>query len=161
MRGEWEAGNNELRTAIRLEPTNLLARREVASLLLHGAENNLNEDRLREAIPHLQYLVDANPNDRDAHYDLATSFEYFHQWDSALTHYRELFRIGQTPEDMDVWVHMVQHDVARCLENLGRYEEALIEYQQYLSVLEKMEADTQTLWVVRNSIKRLMFRLKK
>lgn len=158
---QWDAGIEKFREAIRWAPTNIFARRELVGVLLHAGEDGINEKHLQEAIPHLEFLIAADSNDRDAHYELAQSYEYVQQWRNALRHYCEVLRIGQLPKDKNEWVYEVRFDVARMLENLGQYEEALWEYQHYLSDLEKRQADEQTLWIVRGSVKRMQKRLMK
>lgn len=151
----------ELQTAIRLAPENVFARRELVSALLHGEnESFLDEERLNEAIPHLQVILRFDSSDSEAHFDLAQVFEYFQKWDSALVHYDAAMSYRKTPVTDYGSPNDLQFNIARCLENLGRFKEALSVYQSYLAELEKNGADEQTLWVVRKSIQKLQYRVK-
>jgi len=158
LRGISNEQQRELQTAIRVSPQNLFARRELVKALLHGDEvSMLDEQRLKEAIPHLSYILSVDSNDWNAHYDLALAFEYFQQWDSALVQYQSALRFRKSTESFSD----IRFDVARCLENVGRTEEALQEYQTYLTELQTTQADEQTIWFVERKIKNLQNRLKK
>jgi len=162
VRGQSNEQRLELQTAIRLAPNNLFARRELVTVLLHGeGESLLDEDRRKEATPHLQAILQSDSNDSSVHDDLAQAYEYFKQWDSALIHYQASFRLRTTKENEYGSPSDMRYNIARCLENLGRYEEALEVYKTYLAELEKNQADEQTIWVIGKTIQKLQSRLKK
>jgi tetratricopeptide (TPR) repeat protein len=158
LRGLANEQHRELQTAIRLDSNNLFARRELINSLLHGEEEGaLTEEVLMEALPHLKYIVKFDTTDHKAHYDLAQSFEYSKQWDSALVYYQAALRFRKTVE----FLPDVRYDVARCLENLKRFEDALAEYHEYLNELENTGGDDQILWVIKTKIAELQKRLNK
>jgi hypothetical protein len=53
----------------------------------------------------------------------------FESWALAEHEYREVLRIGQTPDDSDVWVYSVHGDLAEMLEKQGRLREAVAEWR--------------------------------
>ena len=152
---KWNAGYDALRLAIMLAPSSVLARWELATDLLHGAETPLNDDRVREAIPHLEYIVDRDSNARDAHLDLAQSYERLGQLQEAVRHFRAVVRIGQLPDDGDVWVYTVHQDLARCLEKLGAYTDAVQELKLYRANLVEFGASDKTVNDVDRQIEEL------
>lgn len=118
----------ELRRAVADHPEHRMARRELASALTQ--ENSRPTPEMwREAIESWQALVGLDANDRDAHHDLAKAYDRFGRWGEAERHYREVLRIGQTPEDSDVWVYAVHGTVAEMCEKQGKYAEAVREYE--------------------------------
>jgi len=121
-----------LRLAVAEAPANRLALRELAWELT--SENaKPTEEMWRESARHLEALIALDPDDRGAHYDLAQIWRHLKQWPEAEREFREVLRIGQTPEDMDVWVYSVHFDVAEMLERQGRYLEAIAEYEALLA----------------------------
>jgi hypothetical protein len=64
---------------------------------------------------------------------VAQAFEHEKRWADAEWHYREVLRIGQTDEDMDVWVYSVHTNVAQMLERQGKYPEAIREYEAFIA----------------------------
>ncbi|MDI6766406.1 MAG: hypothetical protein QME52_06245 [Bacteroidota bacterium] len=159
--GQWQAGYDEARNAVKLAPSSILARWELVSQLLHRAEAPVTEVEINEAIPHLKKIIELDSNARGAHLDLAESYERLKQWREAVIHYSEVLHIGQIPEDMDVWVYMVHLDVVRCLENLHEYSEALHELQLYLDELRKLQADEETIKEIEQRIHKLQNKIKK
>jgi tetratricopeptide (TPR) repeat protein len=118
----------ELRRAVAGHPHHALARRELAAALVHEQSKPTPEMR-REAIDCWQVLIRLDSSDRDAHHELAKAYEQLGRWGDAERHYREVLRIGQTPQDLDVWVYSIHGDLARVLERQGRYAEAIREYE--------------------------------
>ena len=155
QRGHWQEGFDEARRAVVMAPGSALARRELVTELLHRAETPVTERDVWEAIPHLQKLLELDVNDRDAHHDLAQSYEHLKRWKEAASEYREVLRIGQVPEDMDVWVYEVHQDAARCLEQAGEYGEAVKELTSYLGALKELQADSETIRTVEKKIQEL------
>jgi tetratricopeptide (TPR) repeat protein len=86
-----------------------------------------------EAIRCWQVLLKLDKDNRDAHQQLAEAFEHEQRWADAESHYREVLRIGQTDEDMDVWVYSVHTSVAKMLERQGKYQEAIREYEAFIA----------------------------
>ncbi len=158
---QWQAGYDEARRAVTLAPSSDLARWELVAQLLHRAEAPVTEVEINEAIPHLKKILELDSNARGAHLDLAESYERLKQWRNAVIHYRNVLRIGQIPEDMDVWVYMVHLDVARCLETMEEYSDASHELQLYLEELKKFQADEETINVIENRIHKLQNKVKK
>ncbi len=118
----------ELRRAVADQPQNRLARGELAMTLTQ--ENSKPTPAMwREAAAHWQVLVGLAPKDRGARHELAKASEQLGRWAEAEQHYREVLRIGQTEDDLDVWVYSVHGDVARMLEKQGKCREAMAEYQ--------------------------------
>jgi tetratricopeptide (TPR) repeat protein len=75
-------------------------------------------------------LVRMDRDDRDSHYSLAKAHARFNEWKDAERSFREVLRIGQTPEDSDVWVYSVHGELAMTLEHQGRFLEAIREYEK-------------------------------
>ena len=65
----------------------------------------------------------------DAHNGLAKAYRQLGKWRDAELEFREVLRIGQIPEDMDVWVYSVHREVAEMLEKQEKFSEAIHEYQ--------------------------------
>jgi tetratricopeptide (TPR) repeat protein len=78
-------------------------------------------------------LIALDRNDRDAHYDLARAYRMLKDWPGAEREFREVLRIGQTPDDMDVWIYSVHLDLAEALERQKKYDDAIREYEALLS----------------------------
>jgi len=154
-RMQWSLGYQEARRAVQLSPTSILARWELINELLHRAEAPITDSEIKEAIPHLNKILELDKDDRQAHLDLAESYEKLKRWEEAVHHYREVISIGQLPEDMDVWVYEVHKYVSRCFENLGNFEMAIKELELYMNSLIEMDSDEETLIEVRNKIKKL------
>ena len=121
-----------LRLAVAEAPANRLALRELAWELTSENAKPTGE-MWRESTRHLETLIALDPDDRGAHYDLAQAWRHLKQWPDAEREFREVLRIGQTPEDLDVWVYSVHFDVAEMLERQGRYLEAIAEYEALLA----------------------------
>ncbi|MBI1805402.1 MAG: tetratricopeptide repeat protein [Ignavibacteriae bacterium] len=155
QQGQWAAGERELYRAVERAPTSIFAREELVGVLLHGAEKPLTKERSEAALPHLQTIVRLDSNNRQAHYDLAQANEFLQRWNDAIMHYREVLRIGELPEDMDVWLYTVHQDIARCLEANGDNPAAAAEMALYLHSLEEFGADDQTIQQVKSKIKEL------
>lgn len=128
----WQEGYDEANRAVRLAPASAFARWELVSELLNRAEAPVTDSVVVEAIPHLQILLKQNSDDRQAHLELAQSYEQLTRWQEAAAQYREVLRIGQTDEDMDVWVYTVHLDAARCFEHANDYHRAIEEMKLYL-----------------------------
>ena len=143
QRQHWQEGFNEARRAVTLAPKSALARRELVTELLHRVETPVTERDLKEAIPHLQTLLEFDANDRDAHHDLAQSYEQLKRWKEAAIEYQEVLRIGQTSEDMDVWVYTVHLDAARCFENFGDFKQAVEELKFYVDAIKELGSDNE------------------
>jgi tetratricopeptide (TPR) repeat protein len=151
-RGMHQAGLEEIRRAVELAPGSVFALRELTTELLHHANSDVTEGEINEAMPHLRKLLEIDPNDRDAHHDLAQSYEQLKRWNEAALEYREVLRIGQLPEDMDVWVYMVHQDAARCFENSGNYKESVAELRLYLAAIKDMQADDESVREIEKKI---------
>lgn len=158
---QWQAGYDEARRAVILAPSSILARWELVTQLLHRAEAPVTEVEINEAIPHLKKILELDSNARGAHLDIAESYERLKQWRHAVIHYREVLRIGQIPEDMDVWVYLIHLDVARCLENLDEYSEAVQELRLYLNELKELQEDDETIKEIEYRIHKLQNKIKK
>jgi tetratricopeptide (TPR) repeat protein len=155
QRQYWQEGFNEARRAITLAPASALARRELVIELLHRVETPITERDVIEAIPHLQKLLEFDANDRDAHHDLAQSYEQLKRWKEAAIEYREVLRIGQTSEDMDVWVYTVHLDAARCFENFGDFRHAVEELKLYVEALKELGSDNEEVKKITEQIHQL------
>jgi tetratricopeptide (TPR) repeat protein len=126
--GRFAGALRELRQAVADHPESSLARRNLAfTLISEGAHPTA--EMWDEAIRSWQFLAGIDPQDRDAHHQLAQAYEHRGRWAEAERHYREVLRIGQTDEDSDVWVYSVHGDVARMLERQGKYPQAIVEYE--------------------------------
>ena len=154
----WQAGYAEARHAVTLAPNSIMARWELVSQLLHRAEAPVTETEQREAAPHLLKLIELDSNDRQAHLDLAVIYEHSKMWNDAANHYREVLRIGQLPEDMDVWVFEIHQDAARCFENLGDYDEAIKDLQLYLANLKEFQYPDESTKRIEQKIEQLQQR---
>jgi tetratricopeptide (TPR) repeat protein len=117
-----------LREAVAHGPENQLALRELAAVL-SGENFHPTPEMWREAIRCWETLIKLDPEDRQAHLNLAGGYRRFGRWQDAEREYREVLRIGQIPEDMDVWVYSVHRDVAEMLEKQGRFSQAIDEYR--------------------------------
>lgn len=147
----------ELRRAVADRPEHRMARRELASALTQ--ENSKpTAEMWREAVECWQTLVGLDPNDRDAHHSLAKAYEQDGRWAEAERHYREVLRIGQTPEDSDVWVYSVHTNVAKMCEKQGKRAEAVREYQ---ALIESEGAGAEEVHHARVRIERLRLLLPK
>jgi len=129
-----------LREAVARQPRNRLALRELASVL-SGENFRPTPETWREAIRCWQVLIGLDRNDRDAHYDLARAYRYLEQWSEAGHEYREVLRIGQTPDDLDVWVYSVHGDLAEMLEKQGKSREAIREWRALATARGAGEAE--------------------
>lgn len=158
--GAWQAGYEEARRAVRCGPASHLALWELVSELLHRAESPVGGPEVQEAIPHLLTLIRLDADDRDAHYDLAQAYDQLGEWKEAAAQYGEVLRIGQTPEDMDVWVYQVHGDAARCLERAGEIRRAAQELQRYLDALREVQADDKTINDVETKLRELQQRIR-
>ena len=118
----------KLRQAVSENPEHPLVLHELAYTLTTEMSHPTRE-AWDEAIRCLQVLLKLDKDDRDAHQQLAEAFEHEGRWAEAERHYREVLRIGQTEEDMDVWVYSVHTNVAQMLEKQGKYREAIREYE--------------------------------
>ena len=152
QRGLRQAGLDEIHRAVELAPGSVFARRELTNELLHRADSEVTDREITEAMPHLRKLLEIDPNDRDAHHDLAQSYEHLKLWNEAALEYREVLRIGQLPEDMDVWVYMVHQDAARCFEHSGNYRDALAELRMYLAAIKDLQADDESIREIEKNI---------
>lgn len=123
------------RQAVAAAPRNALARRELASTLTN--ENNQNfpptPAMWQEAIESWRVLITIDRNDRDAHYDLARGYRKFNRWSEAEREFREVLRIGQTPEDSDVWVYTVHGELAEVLAKQGKNAQAIQQYEALIA----------------------------
>ncbi len=145
QRRQWAESYKEAHLAVQLAPTSILARWELVSVLLHRAEAPVTDAERTEATPHLQKIIDLDPDARQAHLVLAELYERQKRLRDAITHYNEVLRIGQTEEDMDVWVYEINNTVAGCYERLGDYPQAIEFLKQYLDALKELGADEETL----------------
>jgi len=123
------------RQAVAAAPRNALARRELASTLT--IENNQNlpptSAMWQEAIESWRVLIAIDRSDRDAHYDLARAYRKFNRWTEAEREFREVLRIGQTPEDSDVWVYTVHGELAEMLAKQGKNAQAIQQYEALIA----------------------------
>lgn len=122
----------KLRQAVSENPEHPLALRELA-YTLSAETSHPTREAWDEAIRCWQVLLKLDKDDRDAHQQLAEAFEHEQRWVDAERHYREVLRIGQTDEDMDVWVYSVHLSVAHMLERQGKYQEAIREYEAFIA----------------------------
>jgi tetratricopeptide (TPR) repeat protein len=124
-----------LRQAVAGAPRNVMARRELASMLTN--ENNQNfpptAAMWQEAIESWRVLIAIDRNDRDAHYDLARAYRRFNRWSEAEREFREVLRIGQTREDSDVWVYSVHGELAEILAKQGKNAQAIQQYEAFIA----------------------------
>jgi len=122
----------ELRQAVAAHPKHGLARRELAEYLVH--ENSQPTPEMwQQAIESWEILIQLDRDDRDAHHRLAGAHERLARWADAERHYLEVLRIGQTDQDMDVWVYTVHWNVAEMLEKQGKHREAIREYEALIA----------------------------
>ena len=87
----------------------------------------------QEAIESWRVLITIDRNDRDAHYDLARAYRKFNRWSEAEHEFREVLRIGQTPEDSDVWVYTVHGELAEVLAKQGKNAQAIQQYEAWIA----------------------------
>ena len=131
-KGRFMEAIRELRLAVKADSVHRLARRELGfHLTAEGAQPT--PEMWREAIESWKVLIRLDADDRDTHHDLARACEHLGDWAAAEHHYREVLRIGQTPEDLDVWVYSVHGNVAQMLERQGKYREAIREYEALIA----------------------------
>jgi len=123
------------RQAVAAAPRNALARRELASTLTNENNQNLppTPTMWQEAIESWRVLITIDRNDRDAHYDLARAYRKFTRWSEAAREFREVLRIGQTPEDSDVWVYTVHGELAEVLAKQGKNARAIRQYEALIA----------------------------
>jgi tetratricopeptide (TPR) repeat protein len=121
----------KLRQSVSDHPEHPLILRELAFTLTTETSHPTRE-AWDEGIRCWQVLLKLDKDDRDAHQQLAQAFEHEGRWAEAEWHYREVLRIGQTDEDMDVWVYSVHTNVAQMLEKQGKSQEAIREYEALL-----------------------------
>lgn len=161
QRSQWQASYDEMRLAVKLDPSSIFARWELASTSLHKAEAPVTDSERYEAIQHLKKILELDPGSRGAHLDLAQTYEELRRWREAVTHYRKVLRIGQLPEDMDVWVYSVRENLAQCLEALSEHEEAIRELQIYLSSMKEAGEDEQNLKRIERRIQDLRQKVRR
>ena len=102
-RAQWTEAIELLRRAVVGAPRNRLALDRLAWALT--AESQQPTDAMwREAMGYWRRLVGMDKNDRDSQQALAKAHVRFGEWKDAERGFREVLRIGQTPEDSDVWV---------------------------------------------------------
>jgi tetratricopeptide (TPR) repeat protein len=131
-RAQWKEAIELLRRAVSGAPRNSLALDGLAWALT--AENQQPTDAMwREAMGYWRRLVGMDKNDRDSQHALAKAHVRFGEWKDAERGFREVLRIGQTPEDSDVWVYSVHGELANSLEKQGRFEEAIREYEKLVA----------------------------
>jgi tetratricopeptide (TPR) repeat protein len=128
---QWKESYDEARLAVKLAPMSKLARWELIIVLLNRAEAPVTDIERKEAEPHLKKILEWNSDERQAHLDLADMYSEQHRWVEAIPHYREVLRIGQTDEDMDVWVYEVNKTVAECYEKIQDYSHAVEYLKKY------------------------------
>jgi tetratricopeptide (TPR) repeat protein len=128
-RAQFTEGVELLRRAVLGSPRNRLALEQLAWSLT--SENHHPTDVMwREAMSYWSRLIAMGKNDRDSHYALAKAHVRFGEWNDAERGFREVLRIGQTPEDSDVWVYAVHGELAKALEKQGQIEDAIREYEK-------------------------------
>ncbi len=128
-RAQWTEGIELLRRAVHGSPRNRLALEQLAWSLT--SENHQPADAAwREAMGYWSRLIGMDKNDRDSHYSLAKAHVRFGEWNDAEHRFREVLRIGQTPEDSDVWVYAVHGELAKALEKQRKFEDAIREYEK-------------------------------
>jgi tetratricopeptide (TPR) repeat protein len=86
-----------------------------------------------ESVNYWHTLIRQDRDARGAHQGLAGAYRQLGKWRDAELEFREVLRIGQTSEDMDVWVYSVHRDVAEMLEKQGKFSEAILEYRALIS----------------------------
>ena len=119
---------SRLRKAVANGPNNRLALDQLA-VALSNEMANPTVSMWEESISCWRTLIRLDQDDRDAHNGLAKAYRQLGKWRDAELEFREVLRIGQTPEDMDVWVYSVHREVAEMLERQGKFSEAIQEYQ--------------------------------
>ncbi len=131
-RAQWMEAIELLRRAVSGAPRNSLALDRLAWALT--AENQQPTDAMwREAMGYWRRLVGMDKNDRDSQHALAKAHVRFGEWKEAERGFREVLRIGQTPEDSDVWLYSVHGELANSLEKQGRFEDAIREYEKLVA----------------------------
>lgn len=131
-RAQWREAIELLRRAVLGAPRNGLALDRLAWALT--AENQQPTDAMwREAMGYWTRLIRMDKNDRDSQHALARAHVRFGEWKDAERGFREVLRIGQTPEDSDVWIYSVHGELANTLEQQGRFEEAIREYEKLVA----------------------------
>jgi tetratricopeptide (TPR) repeat protein len=121
-----------LRQAVAGAPRNALARRELGYLLANE-DSKPSPETMREAIECFRVLIALDRNDRDAHYALGRAYRYLGRWREAEPEFREVLRIGQTPEDSDVWVYSVHGELGEALAKQGKNAQAIREYEALIA----------------------------
>ncbi len=154
-RGQWAQSYDEARLAVRLAPASVLARWELVDVLCHRAEAPVGASEQNEAVPHLLRITEMQKAPRQAHLELADIYRDQRRWREAIPHYREVLRIGQTAEDMDVWVYEVNQTIADCYEKLGDSGRAAEWLERYLGELRALGAGPETLRDIERRISEL------
>jgi tetratricopeptide (TPR) repeat protein len=155
VRGEWQAGYDEARLAVRMAPSSVLALWELVDVLCHRAEAPVGEAERNEAVPLLLRIIALQKVPRQAHLDLADIYRAQRRWREAIPHYREVLRIGQTAEDSDVWVYEVNRTVADCYEKLGDNAHAAEYLERYVRELRSVGAPSESIREIELEIARL------
>ena len=155
LQRRWQAGYDEATLAVRLAPESVFARWELVSEMLNRVEAPVTDSVVVEAIPHLQKLLEKNTDDRQAHLELAKSYEQLTRWKEAAAQYREVLRIGQTAEDMDVWVYTVHMDAARCYKHANDYPRAIEEMKLYLDAIRGFGAGGEEVKTIEEQIQEM------
>ena len=140
-RSMWAESYRESRLTVELAPTNKMALWELVTVLLNRVEAPVTDVERKEAEPLLKKILAINPDERQAHLDLADMYNEQRRWAEAVAHYKEVLRIGQTDEDMDVWVYEVNKTVSECYEKMGDYQHALEFLKTYRDVRKEYGAD--------------------
>lgn len=130
--GKFAEALSYLRKAVANGPNNALALRELATTLTNELANP-TLSMVEESIPGWRTLIRLDRDDRDAHHGLAKAYRQLGKWRDAELEFREVLRIGQIPEDMDVWVYSVHREVAEMLEKQGKFSEAIQEYRALIA----------------------------
>ena len=121
-----------LRRAVANGPDNRLALYELATALTNELANP-TLSMYEESISYWRALIRLDRDDRGAHQGLAAAYRQLGKWRDAELEFREVLRIGQIPEDMDVWVYSVHREVAEMLEKQGKFSEAIQEYRALIA----------------------------
>jgi tetratricopeptide (TPR) repeat protein len=123
---------NYLRKAAVNGPNNRLALNELATSLSNEFTNP-TLSMYEESISYWRTLIRLDRDARGAHQGLAGAYRHLGKWRDAELEFREVLRIGQTSEDMDVWVYSVHREVAEMLERQGKFSEAIQEYRALIA----------------------------
>jgi len=121
-----------LRKAVANGPDNRLALYELATALTNELANP-TLSMYEESISYWRALIRLDRDARGAHQGLAAAYRQLGKWRDAELEFRKVLRIGQIPEDMDVWVYSVHREVAEMLEKQGKFSEAIQEYQSLIA----------------------------